>query len=705
MKAGQASNVDTGISPRVRWMVVGNIWLVLGLVQLASYVFRLTPEPLPPLLVALTGVLPLVLSGIWFVCARAEVEDIRWFHAPLALGLVLLVTGSVIDPNDHSADVAYPMLPMIVGLVMFPFRHAWPYVIGAVLGSCAFVIYGDDPTPWPRAIVTAVVVLSTAGLLTLGQQQLRNALRRNQELSEIDALTGVANVRRLRLRLATEIARARGDADFALLALDLDDFKAVNDTLGHSTGDRVLVEVARAIEANLRPGEMVARRGGDEFTVILFPRDQQSAERARDAIVAAIRETRSDLCPSIEPGASIGLVWHKHGESLGTLLERADGALHDEKTDSHLRRGGARSGGHLAIAEEDATPGEQLLSGASENVVRPWREMHARASWRMIAGVYAAFAAIVPLLGLADPSSEILNAPVYATCLASGILSALCLIPTEYGGHRLRRAALAGAIAVAAILVIFSGNVRNATIDLLVLPSMLAFYVAGRRGGAVFALVGMGTFTYFMSTIDYDLTMIRTVQTAVVVVLVGHLVPHAMKQTRAASNENERLAGVDPLTGLANVRRMNQRLSDELDRARSLGGYVTVFMIDLDEFKLVNDTFSHQVGDETLVAVANAIDRSVRDGDLVARRGGDEFLAIVPHDGEVEPDEVAARIEYEVCAARQSICPELNPDVSVGWVTGRPGDTAPELIGRADTSEKIVKQRHRNGGPPLRIVA
>lgn len=701
-----ATSDETGLSPRVLWTAAGVLWLVLSLVQIASYLFNLTPEPLPLSVAVISGFVPLGLAFAWFACARVGVDDLRWFHLPVALGLLTIVLGSAIDPNNHSADMVYPMLPMICALVLFPFAHAWPYVVGGVFGAVSMVVFGGDPTPGPRSIVASVVVLSTAGLLMTGQLQVRRALRRNRELSEMDALTGVANVRRLRARLTDELLRDRGTADFALLTMDLDDFKAVNDALGHSTGDRVLIEVARAIERRLAPGEMVARRGGDEFTVLALPNPERSVEALRDAIAEAIVETRKDLCPSIEPAASIGLVYRRADESLDELLARADAALHDQKVISHARRGGARTNGlgEPTIADDDAVDGARLISSDGESAVRPWAETHNTASWQMIAGVFAVFAAIVPLLGLANPQNELLSGAAFALCLTAGMLAGLIVLKEPSGRAILRYSALAGTLVIAAALIERSGAERNAMIDLLILPSMLGFYVAGRRGGMIFAAAGIGMYAYFISTFAYELAVIRTVQTAVVILLVGYLVPHATAQARETADENERLSGVDPLTGLANVRRMNQRLADELDRVKSVGGYVTALMIDLDDFKQVNDTLSHRVGDEVLVAVGRAIHRHMRDTDLIARRGGDEFVAVVAHDGEIDPQELAERIEQEIADARTAICPNLNPLASVGWVTGRPGDTPAELLARADSKEKAAKRLHR-AEPGLRAIA
>jgi diguanylate cyclase (GGDEF)-like protein len=100
----------------------------------------------------------------------------------------------------------------------------------------------------------------------------------------------------------------------------------------------------------------------------------------------------------------------------------------------------------------------------------------------------------------------------------------------------------------------------------------------------------------------------------------------------------ERMAGEDELTGLANRRAFNRRLSEEFLRARRYGHPFTVVLVDLDGFKAVNDTFGHATGDAALVAFARVLDSITRASDVAARLGGDEFALLLP-----ETDEAAAR--------------------------------------------------------------
>ena len=117
----------------------------------------------------------------------------------------------------------------------------------------------------------------------------------------------------------------------AVLCLDLDRFKEVNDLFGHAAGDRVLQAVARALELSLREYDMCARWGGEEF-LLLFPACESAnaplvAERLRLAVAAAPRISEEIPAPTI----SIGYTQHRPGENIDKTLLRADEALYKAK--------------------------------------------------------------------------------------------------------------------------------------------------------------------------------------------------------------------------------------------------------------------------------------------------------------------------------------------------------------------------------------
>jgi diguanylate cyclase (GGDEF)-like protein/PAS domain S-box-containing protein len=164
--------------------------------------------------------------------------------------------------------------------------------------------------------------------------------RRIQELAHIDPLTGLANRLLLRDRLAQALAMAdRTAGSVAVLCLDLDRFKAVNDTMGHYAGDCLLVEVANRIRAATRETDTVARLGGDEFIVVQpFSGSSASAQALGQRLVQVLAEPYLiDDC-SVEISASIGIALHPTDASSGEmLLKQADLALYRAKQEGRGR--------------------------------------------------------------------------------------------------------------------------------------------------------------------------------------------------------------------------------------------------------------------------------------------------------------------------------------------------------------------------------
>ncbi len=159
------------------------------------------------------------------------------------------------------------------------------------------------------------------------------ASRRIDSLSHTDALTGLANRQVLMDRLSFALALARRDGTpCAVLAIDLDHFKRINDTLGHSTADRVLVDVAQRLSGCLREVDQVARLGSDDFVLLLHQADAEVAEAAARRVLAVMqRPFGTDGLP-FTVTCSIGMALNRaDGDTPDDLLRRAGLALQEVK--------------------------------------------------------------------------------------------------------------------------------------------------------------------------------------------------------------------------------------------------------------------------------------------------------------------------------------------------------------------------------------
>jgi diguanylate cyclase (GGDEF)-like protein len=167
----------------------------------------------------------------------------------------------------------------------------------------------------------------------------RTALRRIEWLAHFDSVTGLPNRALLGDRLAQEAARARrAEEVFAVLLFDLDGFKSVNDTWGHSAGDRVLAAVAERARKCMRASDTVGRLGGDEFLAILPGTGDEGALAVAEKLRIVLREPYALDGAVANIGASIGVsLFPLHGSDPESLQRAADAALYEAKREGKDR--------------------------------------------------------------------------------------------------------------------------------------------------------------------------------------------------------------------------------------------------------------------------------------------------------------------------------------------------------------------------------
>ena len=220
----------------------------------------------------------------------------------------------------------YKTRPLEAGL-----RGCWSSPIkandGRVIGTFAFYFKEcRAPSRWHERIIEACIQL---GALALERKEARAQIA---HLAYYDTLTGLPNRARLRHLISEALASVPDGKSVALAFLDIDNFKDVNDSLGHAAGDEMLVEFAQRLHMQLQPGDVLGRLGGDEFVILLPDRDAAGASlvasRIMEALSAPLKlETR--LVPvSVSMGISL---YPDNATDLDTLIQQADAAMYKAK--------------------------------------------------------------------------------------------------------------------------------------------------------------------------------------------------------------------------------------------------------------------------------------------------------------------------------------------------------------------------------------
>ncbi len=207
-----------------------------------------------------------------------------------SLGLIAATAvGVAVDGGAGSPLVPMFVLPLMFSGLSYPPRMALTVAVFAVV-ACAVALLVFTQSSLAYTMLVLCVLISAGGLCLWQSRRVQAANARLETLSRTDYLTGALNRRGFEERLAGHLARhERSGEPFALLLFDLDDFKSVNDELGHAEGDELLRRIARELEAELRAIDDLARLGGDEFAILLSNCDEAEAQAALERFAARAR--------------------------------------------------------------------------------------------------------------------------------------------------------------------------------------------------------------------------------------------------------------------------------------------------------------------------------------------------------------------------------------------------------------------------------
>ncbi|WP_213740399.1 EAL domain-containing protein [Bradyrhizobium sp. dw_411] len=248
--------------------------------------------------------------------------DVGSCGAAAALGVPVLAQ----DIATDSRWLPYKDMPLAAGL-----RACWSSPIkardGRVIGTFAFYFReARAPNHWHQKIVDACVHLCA---LAIEREESRNQIAR---LAYHDMLTGLPNRAHLRQLTEQAIEDCPADEHIALIFIDLDHFKDVNDTLGHSVGDELLVGVTQRLMGQTRPGDVLSRLGGDEFILMLSNCDAEGAatiaRRITDVLAVPMRLGGRTVPVSASMGIS---VYPDNATDIDSLMKHADAAMYKAK--------------------------------------------------------------------------------------------------------------------------------------------------------------------------------------------------------------------------------------------------------------------------------------------------------------------------------------------------------------------------------------
>jgi diguanylate cyclase (GGDEF)-like protein len=597
-------------------------------------------------------------------------DEILAHESPLGLGITgwVVDNGEAVLANDALADSRSVQIPGTPyepeAIIVVPLL-----VNGETIGTLNIGRMGEQEAHFSLNEYELTKLFAGQASIAMQNAEAHGEVRVR---AEQDALTGLRNHGSFQRELGQAVEAGR---PFAVLMLDLDDFKTFNDTLGHPAGDALLVEIARSMVTATRDGDRLYRYGGDEFAAILPNADRLVAHDVAERIRRVVRtsaETAAGSSPASRPVVTVSAgvaCFPDDGRTKDELVAVADRALYRVKPTDRRRSSTAPTDPYLQALDETALAlldhhdPEQLLEA--------------------IVGRAAA------LLGtphgyiyLLDPNDDGL-----VVRMATGVFEGFLGLRMAHGEG------LAGRIMASGLPMTIDDydawDGRSSTLPTGVFGSVVG--VPLTSGGSVVGVLGLGSGNSERHWDRRDVDALTSF---------GKLASIALDNARLIEVAM-RGALYDPTTGLPNRELLTDRISHALaghlvDDTES----IAVVLLGLDRFKVINESLGHAIGDRLLVAVGQRLVHGLRPGDTVARVGGDEFGIIFdPVENADEARRIADRIVGELRAPFPLNGRDWFVSASMGIALAQPGRATPEeLLREAEIAMVRAKgdatQRH-----------
>jgi diguanylate cyclase (GGDEF)-like protein len=590
-------------------------------------------------------------------------EVILEYAGPIGIG----ITGWVVDHAEAILANDAHLDPRSVQIPGTPFEPESMIVVpllvaGEVIGTLNIGRMGESEAYFNRNEFELTKLFAGQASIALVNAEAHGAIKVR---AEHDSLTGLRNHGAFQRELGHAVATS-DPTRFALLVLDLDSFKAFNDTCGHPAGDALLAAVADAMRSATRDDDAVYRYGGDEFSIVLPGANRvdayEVAERIRHSVAALAGRTGPRVTVSVG----------------------------------------------VACYPDDALTKDELVAVADQSLylAKPSTSRDADAAARRDPYLAALDETAIALMDRHDPD-ELLQTIISRACAMVGTPHGFIYLlePDEQGlvvrhgigvfaeylGYRLPAdKGLSGQVQREgrAISIDNYDDWAGRSPDM---PSSLFGAVVGvplTTGSRVVGVLGLASGALERTFGEREIAALsRFAQLASIALENARLVEVA-----------QRGALYDPITGLPNRELLTDRVRHSLSWTRDGEDEpIALLLLDLDRFKIINETLGHAVGDRLLVAVGERLTSCLRPGDTVARFGGDEFGLILDGiDGPEVADGVAARILEELRVPFTLGGRDWFINASIGIALARPGRSTPDDLFRE--AEIALVQAKRDAG-------
>lgn len=503
--------------------------------------------------------------------------------------------------------------------------------------------------------------------------RIRSHLRRAAQLPVRNPLTGMPG----NVLLQAELERQLGlDHAFSLLWIDLDNFKAFNDAYGFARGDRAIHLLAHVITETSDHDDFVGHIGGDDFAIIHFGNDPE--DLCKRLIARFDEKMRALYDPAdLERGYLRGIDRHGVARQFGLLsLSIAVVSTNTRSFNSvdHLSQVSAE----LKQAAKHISGNSYVLDRRHSAVQIPELIPERRGQQR-------------PEALLIEPD-ESLRATIATTVRLQGYRPMVATNVVDAQGLLARHPHPNILIANISDPTVWSlwNTLRNTSHFIALVPNEEAVENAHRQGANAVIILDHN-FEHFTDQLLLHIPHASSSDT-----LDESEQSEVIRELEARTRILEREANEDSLTGLFNRRYIDNHIEALAAAAVQLRQTLCAIMGDIDNFKQVNDQFSHMLGNDVLRTVAKLMRQNTRESDLVARYGGEEFLILLPNTLLEEAVLIAEAIRKTVEGYRwYALEPRLRVTISLGVAVLRNGD-AEQMVATADQQLYVAKRTGKN---------